>query len=63
MLSIPCMVRVEITVIYCVRPLVVIVEQMAETIMQLNKQQMTVGLSEQNLHFARLVADRAIILS
>ena len=62
MLSIPCMVRVEITVIYCVRPLVVIVEQMAETIMQLKKQRLTVVLSEQNLHFARLVADRAIII-
>lgn len=40
----------------------VIVEQMAETIMQIKKQQLTVVLSEQNLHFARLVADRAIII-
>lgn len=40
----------------------VIVEQMAATIMQLKKQRMTVVLSEQNLHFARLVADRAIII-
>ena len=40
----------------------VIVEQMAETIMQLKKQRLTVVLSEQNLHFARLVADRAIII-
>ena len=40
----------------------VIVEQMAETIMRLKKQRMTIVLSEQNLHFARLVADRAIII-
>jgi len=40
----------------------VIVEQMAKTIMELKKQQLTVVLSEQNLHFARLVADRAIII-
>ena len=40
----------------------VIGEQMAETNMQLKKQRLTVVLSEQNLHFARLVADRAIII-
>jgi len=40
----------------------VIVEQMAETIQQLKAQGLTVLLSEQNLHFARLVADRAIII-
>jgi len=40
----------------------VIVEQMAETILQLKKQGLTVLISEQNLHFARLVADRAIII-
>lgn len=40
----------------------VIVEQMAETILQLKAQGLTVLLSEQNLHFARLVADRAIII-
>ena len=40
----------------------VIVEQMAETIMRIKKQRLTVVLSEQNLHFARLVADRAIII-
>lgn len=40
----------------------VIVEQMAKTIMQIKEQRMTVVLSEQNLHFARLVADRAIII-
>ncbi len=40
----------------------VIVEQMAQTILQIKKQGLTVLLSEQNLHFARLVADRAIII-
>jgi branched-chain amino acid transport system ATP-binding protein len=40
----------------------VIVEQMAETILALKKQGLTVLLSEQNLHFAGLVADRAIII-
>ncbi len=40
----------------------VIVEQMAETILKLKKEGLTVLLSEQNLHFARLVADRAIII-
>jgi len=40
----------------------VIVEQMAKTILQIKKQGITVLLSEQNLHFARLVADRAIII-
>jgi branched-chain amino acid transport system ATP-binding protein len=40
----------------------VIVEQMAETILKIKKQGLTVVLSEQNLHFARLVADRAIII-
>ena len=40
----------------------VIVEQMAETILRLKTQGMTVLLSEQNLHFAKLVADRAIII-
>jgi len=40
----------------------VIVEQMATTITQLKQQGVTVVLSEQNLHFARLVADRAIII-
>lgn len=40
----------------------VIVEQMAETIQEIKKQGLTVMLSEQNLHFARLVADRAIII-
>ena len=40
----------------------VIVEQMAETILKIKQQGITVLLSEQNLHFARLVADRAIII-
>lgn len=40
----------------------IIVEQMAETIIQLKSQGLTVLLSEQNLHFARLVADRALII-
>lgn len=40
----------------------VIVEQMARTIMQLKNQGLTVVISEQNLHFARAVADRAIII-
>ncbi len=40
----------------------VIVEQMAATIMQIKESGLPVLLSEQNLHFARLVADRAIII-
>ena len=40
----------------------VIVEQMAETILKIKAEGLTVVLSEQNLHFARLVADRAIII-
>lgn len=40
----------------------VIVEQMAETIKTIKKHGVTVVLSEQNLHFARQVADRAIII-
>ena len=40
----------------------VIVEQMARTILKIKEQGVTVVLSEQNLHFARLVADRAIII-
>ncbi|MGI9423536.1 MAG: ABC transporter ATP-binding protein [Hyphomicrobiaceae bacterium] len=40
----------------------VIVEQMATTILRLKRDGLTVLLSEQNLHFARLVADRAIII-
>ena len=40
----------------------VIVEQMVNTILKIKKQGVTLILSEQNLHFARLVADRAIII-
>ena len=40
----------------------VIVEQMARTILQLKAEGLTVMISEQNLHFARAVADRAIII-
>lgn len=40
----------------------VIVEQMVSTILKLKQQRLTVLLSEQNLHFARLVADRAVII-
>lgn len=40
----------------------VIVEQMAKTIATLKAEGLTVLLSEQNLRFARAVADRAIIL-
>lgn len=40
----------------------VIVEQMAHTIRKLKEQRLTVLLSEQNLHFARLVADRVLII-
>ncbi|MGI9371413.1 MAG: ABC transporter ATP-binding protein [Hyphomicrobiales bacterium] len=40
----------------------VIVEQMAQTILKLKEQKLTVLISEQNLHFAKLVADRALII-
>ncbi len=40
----------------------VIVEQMARTIRELKQEGLTVLLSEQNLHFANLVADRAYII-
>lgn len=40
----------------------VIVEQMARVILQLKSEGMTVLLSEQNLHFARAVADMAVII-
>lgn len=39
-----------------------IVEQMANTIVELKKQGLSILLSEQNLHFARLVSDRAYVL-
>lgn len=40
----------------------VIVEQMAETILKLKREGLPVLLSEQNLHFARIVSDRAVII-
>ncbi len=40
----------------------VIVQQMARTIRELKAEGMTILLSEQNLHFARAVADRASII-
>jgi branched-chain amino acid transport system ATP-binding protein len=39
-----------------------IVEQMANTILELKKQGLSILLSEQNVHFARLVSDRVYIL-
>lgn len=40
----------------------VIIEQMARTILDLKREGLTVLLSEQNLRFARAVADRALII-
>jgi branched-chain amino acid transport system ATP-binding protein len=40
----------------------VIVEQMAEMIVELKREGMSILLSEQNLHFAELVSDRAYVL-
>ncbi len=40
----------------------VIVEQMAFTIREMKREGLTILVSEQNLHFARLVADRALII-
>jgi branched-chain amino acid transport system ATP-binding protein len=39
-----------------------IVEQLADTILALRRERLTILLSEQNLHFARLVSDRATII-
>ncbi|WP_207482280.1 branched-chain amino acid ABC transporter ATP-binding protein [Arenibaculum pallidiluteum] len=39
-----------------------IVEMMANAILELKKEGLTVVLSEQNLHFAALVSDRAVII-
>ena len=39
-----------------------IVEQLAATILDLRRERLTIVLSEQNLHFARGVADRATII-
>ena len=40
----------------------VIVEQMANTIIELKKEGLSILLSEQNVHFARLVSDRVYML-
>jgi branched-chain amino acid transport system ATP-binding protein len=40
----------------------VIIERMADAILTLKREGLTVLLSEQNLHFARLVSDRACVL-
>ena len=40
----------------------IIVEQMAKVITRLKSEGLTILLSEQNLHFAQLVADRAVII-
>jgi branched-chain amino acid transport system ATP-binding protein len=39
-----------------------IVEQMATTILELKSKGLSVLLSEQNIHFARLVSDRVYVL-
>ena len=39
-----------------------IVEQMANTIVELKKEGLSILLSEQNIHFARLVSDRVYVL-
>jgi branched-chain amino acid transport system ATP-binding protein len=39
-----------------------IVEQMADTIVELKKEGLSILLSEQNMHFSRLVSDRAYVL-
>ena len=44
----------------CVAP--VIVEQMGQVISQLKSEGLTILLSEQNLHFAQAVTDRAVII-
>ncbi|GAA0579993.1 ABC transporter ATP-binding protein [Caenispirillum bisanense] len=39
-----------------------IVEQMAQALIEMKRQGLTIILSEQNLHFARLISDRAYII-
>jgi branched-chain amino acid transport system ATP-binding protein len=39
-----------------------IVEQMANTIIELKKEGLSILLSEQNMHFAELVSDRVYLL-
>jgi branched-chain amino acid transport system ATP-binding protein len=40
----------------------VIVEEMADTIIELKKEGLSVLLSEQNIHFAEIVCDRVYVL-
>jgi branched-chain amino acid transport system ATP-binding protein len=40
----------------------VIIEEMAKAILKLKNEGLTVLISEQNLHFARLVSDRALVM-
>jgi branched-chain amino acid transport system ATP-binding protein len=40
----------------------VIIEEMAKAIQRLKREGLTVLISEQNLHFARIVADRALVM-
>lgn len=40
----------------------IVVEQMVEMILELKRQGVSILLSEQNLHFARLVCDRVVLL-
>jgi branched-chain amino acid transport system ATP-binding protein len=40
----------------------VVVEQMADSIAEVKKEGLSVLLSEQNIHFARLVCDRVYVL-
>jgi len=39
-----------------------IVEQLAQMIVELKQQGLAILLSEQNIHFARLVSDSAVVL-
>jgi branched-chain amino acid transport system ATP-binding protein len=39
-----------------------IVEQMARAVLELKREGLSLVVSEQNLHFARLIADEAVIL-
>jgi branched-chain amino acid transport system ATP-binding protein len=40
----------------------IVVEQMVQMILELKRQGVSILLSEQNLHFARLVCDRVVLL-
>ena len=39
-----------------------IVEQIADTILKIRKEELLVLIPEQNLHFAKIVVDRAVII-